>query len=120
MFEPIDGLPEGVVGLRAVGRVTGNDYKVTLVPSIERATAGGGKVRLLLELGDRYEGYDPSAMAADAGLGIDHLRSFERIAVVTDIEWLRGAIHVFGPLIPGEVRLFATTDEADARAWISG
>jgi hypothetical protein len=120
MFEPIEGLPDGVVGLRAVGRVTGDDYKAVLVPEIDRAAAGGRKARLLLELGQGFEGFDPSAVAADAGVGIEHFRSFERVAVVTDADWVRRAIHLFGPMIPGDVRVYAVGDGAVARDWISG
>jgi hypothetical protein len=120
VFEPIEGLPEGVVGLRAVGRVTGDDYRTVLVPAVDEATTGGHKARLLLELGDGFEGYDPSAMTADAGIGIEHFRSFERVAVVTEADWVRRAIHLFGPLIPGDVRVYPVAEEAAARDWISG
>ena len=119
MFERIDGLPDGVVGLRAVGRVTGDDYRTVLVPAVDAATAGGHKARLLLELGEAFEGYDPSAMAADAGIGLEHFRSFERLAVVTGADWVRRAIHLFGSLIPGEVRVFPVTEASAARDWIS-
>jgi hypothetical protein len=120
MLEPIEGLPDGVVGLRAVGRVTGDDYTTVLVPAVDKATVGGRKARLLLDLGDAFEGYDPTAVAADAGVGIEHFRSFERVAVVTDTDWIRRAIDLFGPLIPGDVMVFLVADGARARDWVSG
>jgi hypothetical protein len=120
MFEPIDDLPNGVIGFRARGRVTGADYASTLAPALEQATADGRKVRLLLELGEGFEGYDMSAMMADTGLGAHHLSSFEKMAVVTDAEWITHAIHLFGPLIPGEVRVFPVSDGATARDWVAG
>ena len=100
--------------------MTAEDYRTILEPLIARATAGGRKARLLMELGEGFEGYDTSAMLADSALGVGHLGSFERIAVVTDAEWLRRAIHLFGGLIPGEVRLFPVLEAAAARAWIRG
>ena len=119
MFEPIDGVADGTVAFRATGIVTGDDYKDTLVPAIEAATAGGRKARLLLVMGEGFDGYDPRAMLADTSVGIGHFGSFERIAVVTDEDWVRRGIHLFGGLIPGDVRLFSTASEDDARAWIS-
>jgi hypothetical protein len=119
MFELVSGLPPNVIGIRARGRVDGSDYASVLVPQVEAATAAGQRTRLLLVLGEGFEGYDPSAMLADTEVGIRHLRSFERIAVVTDTDWVRHAIHLFGPLIPGDVRVFAEADEAAARAWIA-
>lgn len=118
MFEPIDGFGDGTVAMRGVGTVTADDYRTVLMPAVEGATAHGGRARLLLVLGDGFEGYDPSAMLADTSLGLGHVSSFERMAVVTDADWLRRAIHLFGGLIPGEVRLFAVAEQADAEAWI--
>jgi hypothetical protein len=120
MFQIIDGMPESVVAVRGVGRVTGDDYRTVLDPAIDRATADGRKARLYLELGEAFEGYDASAMLADASVGVGHWTSFERIALVTDVDWVRHAIHLFGPLIPGEVRVFAVGDLDAARAWVAG
>jgi stage II sporulation SpoAA-like protein len=120
MLEPIEGFNDPIVALRGVGTVTGDDYRTVLAPAVSRATAGGAKARLLLELGEGFEGYDAGGMAADAGFGVTHLGSFDRMAVVTDEEWLRRAVHLFGGLIPGEVRLFTVAEAADARAWITG
>jgi hypothetical protein len=118
VFELIDGFDEGTVAVRGVGMVTATDYKTVLAPAIERATADGRKARLLLELGSRFEGYDSSAMLADSTLGIGHFASFDRIAIVTDAEWVRRAIQLFGGLIPGEVRLFENAESDDAQAWM--
>ena len=118
MYEVIDGFPDHVVAVRGSGRITGGDYRDVLVPAVERATAGGRNARLLVELGPSFEGYDPSAMMADAGLGIGHFGSFERIAVVTDPAWIRDSLGLFGGLIPGEVRVFSTIDADAAADWI--
>jgi len=118
MLQTIDGFADDVVAIRGVGRITGDDYRSVLIPEIERATQGGGKVRLLFELAEGYEGYDAGAMFADASFGMRHLGSFERIAIVTDLDWLRHATTLFGPLIPGEVRVFGTTDRVAAHDWI--
>lgn len=118
MLEPIDGFPESVVAVRGTGTVTGDDYRDVLVPAIARATADGRKSRLLIELGEGFDGYDGSALRADAGVGIGHFGSFDRIAVVTDHDGIRTAVNVFGVLIPGEVRLFHATAAAEARDWV--
>jgi hypothetical protein len=118
MLQLIEGFGDDVAAIRGVGLVTAADYRDVLAPAIARATTGGRKARLLLELGEGFEGYDTSAMLADTSLGIGHLGSFERIAVVTDAEWLRRAVHLFGGLIPGEVRLFPASGTDDARSWI--
>lgn len=118
MLELIDGFPDGTVAIRATGTVTADDYRAVLAPAVHTATAGGAKARLLLVMGDGFEGYDTSAMLADTSLGLGNLGSFERIAVVTDADWLRRGIHLFGGLIPGDVRLFAAAAGSEAEAGI--
>lgn len=118
MFETIEGFGDDVVALRGTGTVTGDDYRTVLAPTIERATIGGRKAKLLLELGDGFEGYDPGAILADATVGGGHLGSFERIAVVADADWIRRAIQLFGGLIPGDVRLFSVAERDTAQEWI--
>ena len=119
MFELIEGVGSGVVAVRAVGEISGSDYETVLAPAIEQATAGGRKARLLIELGDDFRRYEPSGIAADAALGLGHIGSFERLAVVTDVGWIRDAIELFGRLIPGEVRLFSNAESDAARGWIA-
>jgi hypothetical protein len=73
---------------------------------------------MLIVLGPDFEGYDASGVMADAGLGFGHMGSFERIAVVTDVGWIRDAIGLFAGMIPGEVRLFANAEAETATSWI--
>jgi len=37
---------------------------------------------------------------------MEHVTRREKIAVVTDKEWLRHSVDIFGYLIPGEIRAF--------------
>ena len=120
MLELIDGYPENVVAVRGTGTVTGEDYRDVLVPAITSATAGERKARLLIELADGFDGYDASALRADADVGIGHFSSFDRIAVVTDHDAIRTAVNVFGIFIPGDVRLFRVADAHEARSWVAG
>jgi hypothetical protein len=117
MYELMDRSPLHVVAVRGSGRITSDDDHEVLVPAVDRATAGGRKARLLVELGPVFEGYGPSAMMADAGLGIGHFGSIERIAVMTDATEIRDSLGLFGGLIPGEVRTFSTIDADAAAGW---
>jgi SpoIIAA-like len=118
MIELIEGLPQGVVGLEAVGEVTAEDYETVAMPAIEAAKQGREKLRLLYVLGERFSGYTAGAMWDDTKLGLRHPFSWERIAVVTDVEHYRTLIKGFGWLIPGEVRLFANDEAGTAKAWV--
>jgi hypothetical protein len=92
MIELIEGLPDGVIGIEAVGNVTLEDYDNVVAPAVERALASHPKIRLLHVLGDWFTGHSASALLEDAKLGIWNLRAIERIAVVTDKRHFRAAV----------------------------
>jgi SpoIIAA-like len=114
-------LPDAVVGVEARGRVTAEDYARVLVPAVEaaRGQSGDGRVRLLYVLGRESPDYTAGAAWEDTKLGLGHLRSWERIAVVGDADWLRHAIHGLGWIVPGEVRVFGTDELDSAREWVT-
>jgi hypothetical protein len=121
MLKLISNLPASVVGVEAQGRVTATDYEQVLTPAVDTAeqAAVDGKVRLLYVLGSDFPDYTAGAAWEDAKLGLGRLRSWERIAIVSDAEWLRRAIHGLGWMMPGEVRVFGTTEANEARAWVT-
>jgi hypothetical protein len=119
MFEMIPALPDNVVGVVAKGEVTKDDYEQRLVPAVEDALTRHDKVRLLYVLGADFTGFTGGAAWEDGKLGLGHIGSWERIAVVAREAWIRHAVNVFGYLIPGEVKVYDLADEADASAWIT-
>jgi hypothetical protein len=112
-------LPDNVLGLRASGEVTGNDYTTVLVPALEEKLTRFKKARLLYVLGDEFKGYTGGAAWEDAKVGMKHFTAFERLAVVTDIDWIENATKAFGFMFPGEVRVFEDDDLEEARQWVS-
>ena len=118
MIELIDGLPDAVVGFEAVGEVTSQDYEVVALAA-ERARETEGSIRLLHVIGDRFTGHTPSALWEDARVGLSHVRSIERIAVVTDLHHFRALVKGIGWTLPGELRLFSNAERAEAVTWVS-
>jgi hypothetical protein len=112
-------LPAGVVGVEAHGKVTASDYEQVLVPAVEAALQGDGKLRLLYVFGSDFPDYSAGAAWQDTRLGLGHLRSWERIAIVGDADWLRRSLQALGWAMPGEVRMFAADELDAARAWIT-
>ncbi len=56
----------------------------------------------------------------DVKMGIEHLRAWKRIALVTDIEWMNLMTALFGWMTPGEVRHFPLAQREEAIAWTAG
>ena len=119
MIELIEGLPEAVVGFEAVGTVTADDYENTLAPAVERALAASEKIRLLHVLGERLDHHTPGALWDDARLGASHIRSIERMAVVSDHHAVRALVRAGGWSVPGELRLFSNAERAEAETWVA-
>ena len=119
MIEILNGMPDGVAGFSAKGHVTRKDYEDVLIPKVREVLSAYGKVRCYYELGPEFSGMDPGAAWEDFKLGIEHLTRWERLAIVTDVEWIRITVNIFRFVVPGEVRLFAVPEAAQARRWIA-
>jgi hypothetical protein len=119
MIEKIKNLPENVIGFNAKDQVTGDDYEKVLIPLVEEKLKKFKKLNLLYHLGDEFEKFEPRAMWDDAKVGIMHLHSWNKIAVVTDVSWIRGTSKVFAFLIPCEVKIFANKEIDEAIKWVS-
>jgi hypothetical protein len=119
MIEKIPDLPDNVLGFSAKGKVTANDYEEVLIPSVEALFARQDKVRLVYRLGDEFTGFEAGAMWDDAKVGLKHLGGWERVAVVSDVEWIRAGMRLFGLVMPGSVRVFANADIDEAMRWVS-
>jgi hypothetical protein len=59
------------------------------------------------------------ARCYDFKVGIGHIRHWERIALVTDIDWIGARMKVFSFPMPGDVRLFPLSAADRAREWIA-
>jgi SpoIIAA-like len=119
MIEKIPNLPENVLGFSAKGKITANDYEFIIIPAVEELFSRQEKVRFLYHLGDDVTGFEADAMWDDTKLGLKHLQGWERLAIVSDIEWVRAAVKIFRLVIPGHVRIFNNSELTEAKKWIS-
>src|SRR6476620_272586 len=118
MITELTDLPAGIIGFEASGKLEAEDYRDVLLPAVERAAASGG-VRMLLVISS-FDGLTAGAAWQDLKVGIEHLRGWKRIAVVTDIEWMSHMTAMFGWMTPGAVKHFPLSERAAAIAWIAG
>ncbi len=120
MIQQLTDFPSSsVLGFVCTGQVTKADYDAVLVPAVLNALRMHDKLRLYYETAANFSGIDPGAVWTDFKLGMEHLMRWERIAVVTDVEWIKHMVHFFSFLMPGETRLFSLADAARAREWIA-
>ncbi|MCB2047851.1 MAG: STAS/SEC14 domain-containing protein [Novosphingobium sp.] len=117
-FVVIEGLPSDVVAVRAVGIITAQDYKDTLVPLVEEKLKTHDKLKCLCVLGDDWTTYSGDAAWSDTLFGLRHGWKFSRIALVTDVGWIAKAAKLFAPLMPAEFKTFPTAELDAAKEWI--
>ena len=96
MLERIHGLAENILGFTARGEVTGTDYESLLIPVVEKMLADRKSIRFLYHLGDEFAGFNAEAIWNDAKVGLQHITSWEKVAVVTDVGWIRTSMKMFG------------------------
>ena len=118
MIELLAGLPDNVFAARGSGEITADDYKNVLVPAVEERLATFPRIRFLYVLESDVT-YSAGASWEDTKVGMKHLTSWDRIGVVTDVDWIRSSVKAFGFALPCEVRVFDGDDLDDAREWIS-
>src|SRR3954467_12194936 len=114
MLELIEGLPGNVVGIAVSGRLTLQDCQDVLVPAMQKSLKRHDKIRLYYELNSRF----PGAAWDDLELGLENLSRCERVAIVTDIGWVRLTVKALRFLIPSEIRVFTTLEVDEGRDWI--
>ena len=119
MIRVIENMPVGTIGVEAVGKVTEDDYRNVLVPAVTAALERGD-VRLLYVLGKDFDSYSAGALWADTKLLAGNRKAWNKVAIVSDADWLENSIKAFGWLMPGEVKVFETDEVHDAKEWLVG
>ncbi|QEY33008.1 STAS/SEC14 domain-containing protein [Synechococcus sp. RSCCF101] len=119
MIELMQDLPGGTLGFVFSGEVRGEDYDTVLVPALETALHEHDRVRMLMCFPDDFQGYALGAVWDDMKTAVHHWRGFERIAVVTDVGWLKTATQAMAALMPCPMHCFPTDQATDARRWLA-
>jgi hypothetical protein len=121
LIETVTDLPPGSLGFRASRKITSEEYR-QMMESIYATLERGEKLNLYFELADDFDGLDVGALVQDlkaaGSLGLKHRSSWQRMALVTDKDWVKHGASAFGWLAPGELRLFEPSEHDDARAWL--
>ena len=115
MIELIDGLPENVVAFVATGRVTGAECDAVLLPAVAKSRERHDRLRLYYELECRF----PGAGWEDLDIVPLQLQPWERVALVTDVSWIRQTVKALRFLIRAEIRVFSTAQVDEGRDWIA-
>jgi hypothetical protein len=119
MLRRLSDMPAGTIGFEAVGEVEDDDWEDQVEPVLRREIGAGHDIRLLYLLGAAARDVEGDAMRADTGFRARHAGSFERVAVVSDEDWMRPALRALSFMVPGKARGFPVRELAEAKAWLA-
>lgn len=119
MLSLISDLPANVVGIQVSGTVDAKDYETIIMPAVEQALSQFDKVNILYLLNDDDTHFTMGAMWDDLILGVSHFHHWGKIALVTDMEWIKKAISMFSFTMSCELKLFSNRQLAEATAWVT-
>jgi len=122
VIEVLTNFPDNITAWAFHGHVTKADYDQVLIPAFEDKLNRYKKVRIYCEVAPDFVGVDPGAVWEDTKFGFSHLFDWERAVLVTDLEWMKNAVKFFGGLfgflLHGEWRVFASAEANKAREWV--
>ncbi|HPU38370.1 MAG TPA: STAS/SEC14 domain-containing protein [Microthrixaceae bacterium] len=117
MITKLDGMPDGVIGVRISGEVHASDYDDVVFPAID-AAAERGEIRVVV-LVDDLDKMSGGAAWDDLRVGTHHLSAWKRTAFVSDVDWMTHLVAMFGWMSPGKVKHFPVAELDDAIAWVA-
>ena len=118
MIELSKGFPDNVLAVICHGRITKEDYEKAIVPAVVDALKRHQKLRLYYETARDFGGIDAGAVWEDFMVGMEHFTRWERIALVSDVDWIKHTMRFFSFLMPAEMKIFSNAQADEARAWI--
>jgi hypothetical protein len=119
MLHLLPRMPPGTVGVEVVGNVSEEDYRQVLAPALAEALQRR-EVRLLYVLGKDFDSFSARGTSETTKLWAKHLKDWERVAVVSDADWLENTAGLVSRLVPGQVKVFETDEIDEAKAWLVG
>jgi hypothetical protein len=119
MLEKIKDLPNGIDGMKAVGKPSKEDYEQVCVPIMEEARREGRRLRFLYQLGPEFTGFTPGAAWEDAKIGLQSMRLFDGCAIVTDVGWIRESTRMMAFFMPCPAKVFGNQEFDNAVAWLA-
>jgi hypothetical protein len=121
MLEYLESAPD-VIAVRISGRLSRDEIMGT-TDRIERSFAANEKTHIFVEIAD-YHGFDWTALGEHLPHAWKLLRQrekFGRIAVVSDLTWIRWATRIESALIPGlSYETYRMDEREQAFAWVEG
>lgn len=119
MIYAIENLPANMVGFKAIGNITENDFSKIVIPTVKVLIDKTDKLNYLLVLDTSIKNFSKEAWFENAMMGMKNLTKWNRAAIVSDVTAIKVFTNIFSVLMPGEFKVFEHSQLQDAIDWVS-
>lgn len=119
MIEYLENLPANIVGFKALGTVSKEDFTNTLLPNVKKVVDRIGELNYILVLDTSIKNFTFGAWIQDFILGLKYMTKWNRIAIVTDVKGIRTFTKYHSYFMPGEYRGYKHSELQNAINWVS-
>jgi len=120
MVELLTDFPPHVAAYKAWGAVSREEYEQVVMARVNEIADAYGRINFLVRLETGMENYSIGAFIDYVRISFEHFLKWERMAIVSDQQWLRTAYDVLNHLVHGEIRTYKLEDFELAKTWVSG
>lgn len=114
----LDGFPNDVLAMEISGRLRAADYEQVIDPLIAEKLTRHKKLKVLLVVGEGFEGATSGAAWDDMKLGLRNFTKYSKLAIVTDLNWMRNSVRLMAPFMPARVHTYPLFKKDLAEDWI--
>lgn len=118
MIQILPSIPKNIAAFRATGKVTKDDYQQVMVPRVNELVNSYGELNFFFVIDTELKDFTLGAWFQDALLGLRHLASWKRAAIIIDNPAAIRFTDAFSILAPGEFRGFSKDQYSEALEWI--
>ena len=118
MLQIMKDVPANVVGVRALGKVTEEDYKTSFVPAVEQASKAG-EINLLMIFETDLGNFTYGAWLQDAKISLKLFANWNRVAIVSDQKVVERIAPILNFISPAEAKGFPVSDIELAKIWVA-
>jgi hypothetical protein len=119
MIIQLSNLPNNILGFDFTGEVTNHDYESVVYPVLESYSKQKNKIRILCQFDKSFQKFDLGAIWDDTVISIKHFLDWEKVAIVSDLNWLNHTFKALGFLMPGHLRTYSNSEREKAIKWLS-
>jgi hypothetical protein len=119
MITAIKKLPEGTIGFKFKGSVTGKDYESVIFPALKTAVEANKKIHLVCVFNEDFKKFNMSGLLDDGLAGVKYFNNWNRIAIVSSHKKLNHFIKALHWFVRGDLKIFTDLELEKAIKWVS-